>query len=82
MRKSVLESLFKRARIEGVVIESLSSKGIPVGLGAMQQISSRLGSKSAKKYVTDGEFRGLDLSEKDDELREAIIAASSMLEGK
>jgi hypothetical protein len=80
IRKSVLESLFKRARLEGVLIEALASKGVPVGTGAMQQIASRLGSKSAKHYVAGGEFRGLDLSDKSDNLKEAIIVAASMLE--
>lgn len=80
MRKTVLASLFKRARVEGVLMEALASKGVPVGTGALQQIASRLGTKSAKRYVVGGEFRGLDLSDKNDNLREAIIAAASMLE--
>jgi hypothetical protein len=78
--KAQLASLFRRARVEGVISEALASKNIPVGVGSMQQIASRLHSKSAKRYVESGEFRGLDLSEKSDLLREAIIVAASMLE--
>jgi hypothetical protein len=78
-----LASLFRRARVEGVIIQALASKGVRIGVGALQQIGSRLGSKSAKKYKKEsGEFRGLDLSTKSDHLREAIIAGASMLEVK
>jgi hypothetical protein len=80
IRKTALASLFKRARLEGVLAEALASRGIPVGTGAMQQIGSRMGSRSAKHYVEGGEFRGLDLSDKNKYLQEAIVAAASMLE--
>lgn len=78
---NALESMFTRARIEGVLLESVNEKGIPVESGKMQNLSSKLGSSSAKKYIEKGELRGLDLDGiKNKSTREAILAAVAVLE--
>lgn len=75
-----LDSMFARARIEGVILEALASKDIPIKGEKMQQISSAFGSKSAKHYLGEEELRGLDWSGvKNDRDREAIMVAASML---
>jgi hypothetical protein len=78
-KPNVLASMFARARIEGVVLEAARASGIPVHASQLVSISARLGSKSAKAYVTGGEFRGVDLSSKQPNRREAIVAAVSAL---
>jgi len=74
-------SFYARIRIEGVIVEAAQSSGVRVETGAWATLSSRLGSKSAKAYLESGELRGLDLSTKPDNRREAIIAAVAGLEG-
>ncbi|WP_143392811.1 crossover junction endodeoxyribonuclease RuvC [Fimbriiglobus ruber] len=72
-------SAHKRARIEGVILEALSSDNIPVLTGPLVTMSSHLGTESAKKYVDTGEFRGLNCSEMDSNLREAVMVAAAVL---
>ena len=72
-----------RLRIEGVVVESLHSRGVSVETGALQAVASRVGSKSAKSakaYLEQGDFRGLDLSKHPSERQEAILVAVSVQE--
>jgi hypothetical protein len=81
LSRGILDSLFARARIEGVILEVSQASGVTVVQGgAMQQISSELGSKRAKGYLETGEFRGVDLSSKPTHVQEAILIAASLLE--
>lgn len=76
-----LDSMFARARIEGVLLEALASKQVSVSCGKLQQIASGLGTKTAKHYLDEDEVRGLDWSSiKNANTREAILAAVSILE--
>lgn len=78
---TTLESLFARARIEGVILEVSKTCGVRlIRGGAMQKISSELGSRRAKAYLESGEFRGVDLSSKPEKVQEAILMATSLLE--
>jgi hypothetical protein len=72
-RKGNLESAMRRSRIEGVLLEAASSCQKRVVAGALQTMSSQLGSRRAKHYVEVGELRGLDLSALADQRREAVL---------
>lgn len=75
------DSLLKRARIEGVILEGLGRKKIKCIVGALTTISSEIKSKSAKKYLSNDDFRNLDWSNiKDQKQREAILVAVTQLE--
>jgi len=81
-RQPKYQSLYQRCRVEGVLVETLYSCGVPVLTGAMATISSKLGSKAAKHYLPNSDFRGLDWSKCDDKKKEAILAAASALPGE
>lgn len=70
----------RRARIEGVVLEAADSKALRIMTGALVTISSNLNTKSAKNYLKQEDFRGLDWSKQNDYRREAIMVAVSALE--
>ncbi|ABA20778.1 hypothetical protein Ava_1154 [Trichormus variabilis ATCC 29413] len=74
------DSLLKRARIEGVILEVLGEKRIDCILGAFKTISSGINSQSAKKYLSHDEFRGIDWSDMNQNQQEAILAAVTQLE--
>lgn len=76
---SSLSSMFARARLEGVVIEAAVSKGMGIMIGRLQQISSGMGSKSAKGYIGSTEVRGIDLADVPKYRHEAVLAAISVL---
>ncbi|MEH1916884.1 hypothetical protein [Nostoc sp.] len=79
--KSKIDSLLKRARIEGVILEGLGKKGIECIVGALTTISSEINSKSAKQYLSNDDFRSLDWSNiKNINQREAILVAVTQLE--
>jgi hypothetical protein len=78
-RGSGREGARRRLRIEGVLLEAMNSCGLPVITGALATISSRLGTRSARRYLDSGEFRGLDLSTIPGSLREAVLVAVSAL---
>jgi hypothetical protein len=80
--QSNIQSLFSRARIEGVVIEAAGAAGIKIVPGASATIKSGMKTKRAiREYTDDDEIRGIDLSNKKNQnLREAVIAAISVLE--
>jgi len=67
-----------RCRIEGVVLEALASKAIPVVTGSLATISAKLGS-GAKKYLDRKDYRGLDWSKLKKNRREAVLAAVANL---
>jgi hypothetical protein len=70
-----------RIRVEGVILEACASSSVRVVSGAMRSISSRIGSKAAKGYLSSNEIRGLEFPKKDKNCREAILVAVSALEG-
>lgn len=69
-----------RVRIEGVILESLASKGVQAIAGDLNTISSEMGSSSAKAYITGSDVRGINLKGVPKERREAIIVAVAALE--
>jgi Holliday junction resolvasome RuvABC endonuclease subunit len=74
-------SLLQRARIEGVIIEAISSHKIEVVPQVLKTTSSLLESKSAKAYLSQHALRGLDWSNiKPAERKEAILVAAAALE--
>jgi hypothetical protein len=72
----------KRFRIEGVILEAVHSKGIDAETGALNTISSRMGSKRAKNYLERDNVRGLDFGTRPQNRREAILVAVSVLRGE
>ncbi len=69
-----------RCRVEGVVLETSSSKGLDVVTGAMNTFGKFSGSRSPKDDLSSHEYRQLDWSKyKDPKLREAIYIAASLL---
>ncbi len=79
-RQSVRESDYKRCRIEGVILEAASSKGLRIITGALASISKNLGTKAAKRYLESDDLRGLDWSKYPAKnVREAILVAASAL---
>jgi hypothetical protein len=74
------DSLRRRSRLEGVLLEAVNSKSIPVFGGALNTISKHLGTKKAKHYLETDEVRGLDWTKYNKNTREAILVAVSALE--
>ena len=72
----------RRSRIEGVLMEASHSCGLPVTIGPLATISSRLDTKRAKEYLARGEFRGLDLKTIPGSGREAVLVAVAQLSRK
>jgi hypothetical protein len=81
-RRSIGEKDNRRCRIEGVLIEAASSRGLKVVTGALASISKNLGTKGAKRYLEASDLRGLDWSKYPAKnVREAILVAASALGG-
>lgn len=79
--KTKVEPLLKRARIEGVILESLGREEIECKVAALTKISSEINSKSARQYLDNDDFRNLDWSNiKNRNQREAILVAVTQLE--
>jgi hypothetical protein len=68
----------RRLRIEGVLLQVMDSCGLKVTIGVLATISGKIGSQ-AKKYITSGELRGLDLSDIPPPAREAVLVAVASL---
>jgi hypothetical protein len=73
------EAAHRRSRVEGVVLEAAHSKGCQTMTGPLVTIGRHLGSKKPKRYLDDGELRGLDLTRLPDLRREAVLMAVSVL---
>jgi Holliday junction resolvasome RuvABC endonuclease subunit len=73
------DSARARCRIEGVVLESAASRNLEVTTGALNTISKNLGTPAKENLLSD-EFRGLDWQKYKPTVREAIIAAVSILQ--
>ena len=79
-RKGHPTSAHKRARIEGVVLEAMHAENLAIVTGPLATISARLGSESAKAYITQDDLRGLDWTKLNANAREAVLAAAAILE--
>jgi hypothetical protein len=77
---NVLASMLARARIEGVILESINSHKINIVGASLSGISSKLESKHPKSYLENGDLRGVDLTGKPQPRQEAILVAVSALE--
>jgi len=60
--KTKQDTLLKRARIEGLIFAVLKELGINCTAGALNTISSDINSQSAKKYLSQDDFRDLNWS--------------------
>jgi len=69
----------RRLRIEGVLLETSHSWAVPVTMGGLATISSKLETKRAKKYLESGEVRGIDLKGLPGPRREAVLVAVGLL---
>lgn len=78
--KSNVKSTNERIRMEGVILESLASKGISIVTGALTTIKSILGSESAKAYLKRDDLRGLNWKGLPANRKEAIMVAVAALE--
>jgi hypothetical protein len=68
-----------RCRVEGVVLETSSSKGLETVTGALNTFGKYSRSKSPKDDLDCADLRGLDWSNYKDKVREAILVAASLL---
>jgi len=75
-------SIYQRVRIEGVVAEVAHKMGLQVEVEALVTMSARIGSESAKSYLSQDDLRGLDWSSLNVNVREAVLAATAGLEGR
>lgn len=81
IRKPNIKELGERCRIEGIILETIHSSGLPALTGALATISKNLGSASAKQYLDTPDLRGLDWSKyrSKTNVKEAILVAASAL---
>jgi hypothetical protein len=77
-RGSNKEGNRRRLRIEGVLLQTIDSRGLKVTMGALAMMSGRLGSQ-AKQYLDSGDLRGLDISAFPLPSKEAILVAVAAL---
>ena len=69
----------RRCRVEGVVLQVAHSRGIETSTGALTTISKNLGTKGAKRYLGQDDFRGINWSSYSKNCQEAILVATSAL---
>lgn len=60
MGASAREGFIKRNNIEGVLVEIAASSGKKVVYGTFSTVSSLLGTKKSKGYMTKDDFRGIE----------------------
>ena len=70
----------QRSRVEGVVMEACASQGVEVVAGPLATIGSRMGTQSAKTYLSRDEVRNIEYPSKNVNVRESIVAAVAGLE--
>lgn len=78
-RRGDLDPAFHRSRIEGVLLEAAYSCGKPVVHGALNTLSSKLKSERAKRYLEQGELRGVDLASLPKNRPEAVLVGVAAL---
>jgi hypothetical protein len=69
----------RRCRVEGVLLEVSHSRGVKVSTGALITISKNLGTRRAKRYLENDDFRGIDWTSYPKNCQEAILIAVSAL---
>jgi len=69
-----------RLRVEGVILEACYSTGAKTLSGLLNAISHRIGSDSAKDYLSADSLREIKWPKKDTLCREAILAAVAGVE--
>lgn len=74
-----LAAVMGRARVEGIVIAALASKGVDVSLIQKAQLKARTGTKRIQSYIDSGQFREIDASNVPKIRRAAVAAAVSCL---
>ena len=74
------QSFYCRLRLEGVCLEALISQGLEAKLTLHSTMTADLESRSTKKYVEAGHFRGIDLTLYSDKIADAIMAGASVLD--
>ena len=79
-RHGKIDTICRRSRIEGVLVEGANAARLPVVSGAMGQLSAALGVKTAKPALERGDLRGLDLSSFPAIRRDAVLAAVAALQ--
>lgn len=70
----------KRSRIEGVLMELGASQGLAVIAGNLRTIGTRQDVRNPRDALESQELRGLDWSDLNSKVREAVFAAASGLE--
>lgn len=73
------DSVRRRARIEGVILQLLDERGVQTLGGAYNTIGPRLRLEKPKTYLAHDEFRGVVWADLPDHQREAILAALAAL---
>lgn len=71
----ITESLRRRHRIEGVVLQLLHETRVSTLAGPFATVAARLGTQSAKAYLDSEELRGIDWRGKPKNVKEAVLAA-------
>jgi hypothetical protein len=69
----------RRSRIEGILMEVACAQGLRVETATLATISSNLETRSAKAYLDNKVFRGLDWDKRPKNVKEAILVAVSFL---
>lgn len=78
-RASRVDTICRRARIEGVILQRLHESRVRVFEGRFPDAGRRLGTRSARKYIDGDDLRGIDLEGIPRERREAILVATAAL---
>jgi hypothetical protein len=71
-----------RCRVEGVILEAAASKNVSVVTGALNTFGKHSGSESPKADLDRHDLHGIDWSEHNRNLREAILVGTSLLPKK
>ncbi|TWU61974.1 crossover junction endodeoxyribonuclease RuvC [Crateriforma conspicua] len=74
-------SMLDRARIEGVLMQTLYNAGVEVWTGGLKAMRSEMGAThSLKEYLSAPDLRGIDLSAMKSEMKEAVVAGLALME--
>lgn len=78
-----IQSLFTRARIEGVVLEAAASIGMPIKASLEPTVKAGMkAGKSLSEYASQDEVRGIDMTargRKNSIFKDAVFAAISVM---
>jgi len=80
MGASAREGAIKRNYLDSIVMEAVASKGLPLLHGPMATLSAALETPKAKKFLDDGDFRGIKVwGRLSKEYKEAALAGTAAL---